>query len=150
MFEGNAHSGQSVGVPLLWGVPRHKREQCPAGEYSKTIKEVAQGTMGGPFSHEDLVLRHGRFYNVIPSFCLAQGVNDKGEPKFRRIDDHAAGHTNLAATRVQKIEMAMVDYFVVTTRALHDRFGSDLSVGTEDMQLAYRPAPLPDRPAVVG
>ena len=112
--------------------------------YTKTIKEVTMGTMGGPFPHEDLVQRHGKFYNIIPSFGLEQGVNDKGEPKFRRIDDHTAGHTNLAATRMQKIEMAMVDYLVVMTRALHERFGSSLYIGTEDMQGAYRQIPLPD------
>eukprot|EP00435_Cladocopium_sp_Y103_P063804 s675_g25.t1 len=110
----------------------------------KTIKEVAQGTMGGPFSHNELVQRHGKFYNVIPSFGLEQGVNEKNEPKYRRIDDHSAGFTNLAAHRKQKIPMAMVDYLIVMIRGLYARFNSQLNIGTEDMRQAYRQIPLLD------
>ena len=112
--------------------------------YKKTIKEVSQGTMGGPFTHEELIARHGAYYNVVPSFGLAQGTTESGLPKYRRIDDHTAGHTNLAAFRTQKIEMAMVDYLVVMVKALYDQFHSGIEIGTEDMQGAYRQVPLPD------
>ena len=63
----------------------------------KTIKEVSEGTMRGPLTHSDIVARHGRFYNVVPSFGLEQGVDDKGDKKFRRIDDHSALMTTLPA-----------------------------------------------------
>ena len=32
--------------------------------YAKTVKEVAQGTMGGPFTHEELLSKHGKYYNL--------------------------------------------------------------------------------------
>lgn len=71
--------------------------------YAKTLKEVAQGSMAGPFTHKELVQQFGEFYNVVLSFGLHQGHDEEGNPKYRRIDDHTAGHTNLAATRTQKI-----------------------------------------------
>ena len=80
------------GVPLAQAV------------WDKTIKEVAEGTMGGPFSSKDILARHGPTYNLVPSFGLQQGVNEEGKPKFRRIDDHTAGFNNLAAERRQRIE----------------------------------------------
>eukprot|EP00435_Cladocopium_sp_Y103_P012194 s2155_g3.t1 len=110
----------------------------------KTLKEVQQGSMGGPFSHEELLERHGRFYNVIPSFGLEQGVNERNEPKFRRINDHSAGFTNLAAHRKQKISMAMVDYLIVMIKALFQKVNTSLEIGTEDMRGAYRQIPLVD------
>ena len=112
--------------------------------YQKTLKEVAAGTIAGPFTHDELVVRFGRFYNVIPSFGLHQGSDEAGRPKFRRIDDHTAGHTNLAATRMQKTEMSTVDYLILMLRGMFMEFRSSLVVGTEDMHSAYRPVPLPD------
>ena len=100
--------------------------------------------MGGPFSHEELVERHGNHYNVIPSFGLEQGVNERNEPKFRRIDDHSAGFTNLAAHRKQKIAMSMVDYLAVMIKGLYHKTRSKLVIGTEDMRGAYRQIPLVD------
>lgn len=77
--------------------------------YLKTLKEVAQGTMAGPFSVDELEAKHGRFFNLVPSFGLTQGLDSEGRPKHRRTDDNTAGHTNLAACRKQKITMAMAD-----------------------------------------
>lgn len=77
--------------------------QAPPGQaeaiYEKTLKEVNQGTMAGPFSEEQLEAKHGRHFNVIPSFGLTQGVDDRGKPKHRRIDDRTAGHTRLGDGR---------------------------------------------------
>ncbi len=112
--------------------------------WEKAVKEVRQGSMSGPYSDEEVVAKHGRFYNLVPSFGLAQGTNENGEQKFRRIDDHSASHNNLAATRLQKIPMAMVDYLLVMISSMALHVSSDLVVGTEDMQGAYRQIPLPD------
>ena len=113
--------------------------------YRKTEKEVQKGSMGGPFSHEDLVTKHGRHYNLIPAFGLEQGVDEQGQPKYRRIDDHTAGYTNLAGERRQKIEMAMTDYLVGLVKAMYSIFKSPVVFGSEDMQGAYRQIPLPDK-----
>eukprot|EP00435_Cladocopium_sp_Y103_P066764 s364_g29.t1 len=112
--------------------------------YAKTQKEVAAGTMSGPWTTEAMELKHGRFFNVIPSFGLEQGTKEDGAKKYRRIDDHSAGMTNAAATRTQRIDMAMADYVVVMLKALFERFQSPVHLSTEDMQGAYRQVPLPD------
>ena len=112
--------------------------------WDKAIKEVRQGSMDGPFTEGEIIAKHGRFFNLVPSFGLAQGTNEKGEPKFRRIDDHSASHNNLAATRTQKIPMAMVDYLLVMITSMANHVSTNLVVGTEDMQGAYRQVPLPD------
>ena len=106
--------------------------------WNKTIKEVEEGTMGGPFTAEAIQERYGPTYNLVPSFGLQQGVNEEGKPKFRRIDDHTA-------ERRQRIEMANIDYLVVMAKALHKSFEMPLLVGSEDMQGAYRQLPLPDK-----
>ena len=112
--------------------------------WDKAIKEVRLGSMSGPYSEGEVIAKHGRFFNLVPSFGLAQGTNENGEQKFRRIDDHSASHNNLAATRMQKIPMAMVDYLLVMISSMAHHVSSDLVVGTEDMQGAYRQIPLPD------
>ena len=117
--------------------------------YQKTLKEVQKGTMGGPYSHEELVRKYGKYYNVVPSFGLTQGTDESGQPKYRRIDDHSAGFTNLAATRTQRINMAMCDYLVVMVRAHYDRHLSAAIIGTEDMQGAYRQLALPDKQGMI-
>lgn len=86
--------------------------------------------------------RHGPHYNVIPSFGQEQGVDESNKPKFRRIDDHTAGFTNLAAHRRQKIAMSMADYLVVMIKAMYNNSRCSLTVGTEDMKQAYRQIPL--------
>ena len=106
--------------------------------WDKTLKEVAKGSMAGPFSHSEVEAKYGRWYNVVPSFGLEQG------DKYRRIDDHSASHNNLASERTQRIQMAMVDYLMVMVRSMYDRFKEDLVIGTEDMAGAYRQVPLPD------
>ena len=113
--------------------------------HEKTMKEVKGETMSGPWSHEELIKRHGQHYNVIPSFGLAQGLDDSGAVKYRRIDDHSAGMTNAAATRTQKIDMAMTDYLIVMIKALHKKFQCGVHLATEDLKSAYRQVPLPDK-----
>ena len=115
-----------------------------AAIYTKTLKEVQKGTMAGPFSHEELVDQFGEYYNVVPSFGLEQGVDEGGNAKYRRIDDHTAGHTNLAAMRKQKIVMAMSDYLIVMIRGFFNRHNTSIMIGTEDMQGAYRQLAIPD------
>lgn len=44
----------------------------------KTMKEVQGGTMAGPFSLSQLETRHGRFFNITPSFGLHQGFKEDG------------------------------------------------------------------------
>ena len=112
--------------------------------WKKTLKEVDQGSMAGPFSMQEIENRHGRFYNVVPSFGLEQGSDENGLPKYRRIDDHSASHNNHAAGRKQKIEMAGVDYLMVMLAALANKNHTDLVIATEDMKQAYRQVPLPD------
>ena len=34
--------------------------------HQKTMKEVVGETMSGPWTHEQLVQRHGQYYNVVP------------------------------------------------------------------------------------
>eukprot|EP00435_Cladocopium_sp_Y103_P013062 s2693_g3.t1 len=117
--------------------------------YRKTLKEVAQGSMAGPYTHEDIVVQCGPHYNLIPSFGLEQGIGDDGLPKYRRIDDHTAGFTNLAATRMQRIDMAMTDYLIVMIKCMFSRFHGSLDLGSEDMQSAYRQVPLLDSQVAV-
>ena len=112
--------------------------------WKKTLKEVDQGSMAGPFSMQEIENKHGRFYNVVPSFGLEQGSDEHGFPKYRRIDDHSASHNNHAAGRKQKIEMAGVDYLMVMIAALAKKNHTDLTIATEDMKQAYRQVPLPD------
>eukprot|EP00435_Cladocopium_sp_Y103_P037180 s3539_g9.t2 len=102
--------------------------------WKKTLKEVAAGTMAGPFTLE----RHGKYLNLVPSFGLKQG------DKYRRIDDHSASHNNLAAERTQQIQMAMVDYLMTMVSSMGKSFRGSLVIGTEDMAGAYRQVPLTD------
>ena len=119
-------------------------EQTSAAIWGKTIKEVSEGSMAGPFTLEEIQSRHGSFFNVVPSFGLEQGLDESGKPKFRRIDDHSACLNNSAAHRTQKIEMANVDYLAIMIRSLQETFKEGACVGTEDMKGAYRQIPLPD------
>ena len=107
--------------------------------WDKTMKEVGKGSMAGPFTQQQVETKHGKWYNVVPSFGLEQGE------KYRRIDDHSASHNNLASDRTQKIQMAMVDYLMVMIRSTFSTFKETLVIGTEDMAGAYRQVPLPDR-----
>lgn len=106
--------------------------------WKKTLKEVDQGTMEGPLTSAQIEKRWGKHYNVVPSFGLQQG------DKFRRIDDHSACSNNAAGTRMQRIEMATVDYVVVMIKSLSERAGTRILTSTEDMQGAYRQIPLCD------
>eukprot|EP00435_Cladocopium_sp_Y103_P047784 s134_g14.t1 len=106
--------------------------------WKKTLKEVAAGTMAGPFTLEQMLQRHGKYLNLVPSFGLKQG------DKYRRIDDHSASHNNLAAERTQQIQMAMVDYLMTMVSSMGKSFRGSLVIGTEDMAGAYRQVPLTD------
>ena len=111
--------------------------------WEKVQHEVAEGTMGPAMSEAQLAKKYGENYNVIPSFGLKQGLNSKGLPKYRRIDDHTAGWTNLAA-RLQKVPMATADYIGVMLKCFAESFNNeDVLLGTADMKAAYRQVPLP-------
>ena len=114
--------------------------------WQKTQKEVETGSMSSPLSEEELRKRHGKYFNVAPSFGLEQGVDAKGEPKSRRIDDHTAGWCNLAARRLQKIRMSSVDYIAVMVRSgqnlMSDLPNVSFHLATADMKQAYRQVPL--------
>lgn len=94
--------------------------------WAKTLKEVRSGSMQGPLTQDEVMAMHGRSYNVVPSFGLAQGVDESGKKKFRRIDDHSACHNNAAGNRKQRIQMANVDYLMVMIKHLFQKFERDL------------------------
>ena len=43
--------------------------------YEKTLQEVSKGTMAGPFNLSEVIDKHGKFVNIIPSFGL-QGAGN--------------------------------------------------------------------------
>ena len=102
--------------------------------------------MGPKMSLSELEAKHGPHYNVVPSFGLEQGVDEKGNPKFRRIDDHSKCGDNMAAHRKQQIPMAMVEYVMLLIRMIALVFpvrswpadDGRPSASTEDMKGAYR------------
>ena len=112
--------------------------------WAKTLKEVKSGSMQGPLTQDEVMAMHGSFYNVVPSFGLAQGVDESDKRKFRRIDDHSACQNNAAGNRKQRIQMANVDYLMVMIKHLFQKFGEGLDISTQDMQGAYRQIPLCD------
>ena len=94
---------------------------------------------------DEAVSVHGPFMNAIPSFGLAQGLDGQGNKKFRRIGDHTAGWTNLAAKRMQRIEMLNTDYIATMIKAMSSAFpGKQITISTADMRAAYRQAALAD------
>ena len=109
--------------------------------WEKTMKEVAGGTMGPPMTLDQVVSRYKTDFQVTPSFGLAQGLDEQGKRKFRRIDDHTASGVNPSAHRLQKVPMAMVDYVGVMVRAVA-AICTDVQFATEDMKGAYRQIPL--------
>lgn len=119
--------------------------EMAAAIWRKAQKEIEEGSMGPSMSLEEAIKCHGSFMNVVPSFGLAQGVNSSGQKKFRRIDDHTAGWTNLAAKRMQKIEMANTDYIATMIKAMSAAFpGERITLSTADMRAAYRQVALAD------
>jgi hypothetical protein len=94
--------------------------------WRKTIKEVETGSMAGPFTLEEMLTKHGRYLNLVPSFGLKQGE------KYRRIDDHSASHNNLAAERTQQIHMAMVDYLMVMVSSMASTLQLRIWLGRTD------------------
>ena len=51
-----------------------------SARWGNTINEVAEGSMSGPFSVEDVQRTRGGFVNVVPSFGLEQGNDEDGWP----------------------------------------------------------------------
>ena len=115
--------------------------ELAAAIWEKTMKEVKKGTMGPPLSLDQTVDRYEGDFQVTPSFGLAQGCDEQGNPKFRRIDDHSASGVNPSAHRLQKVPMAMVDYVGVMVRAVA-AVSKDVHLATEDMKGAYRQIPI--------
>ena len=113
--------------------------------WEKAKKEINEGSMGPSMSMERIKAKYGESVNIIPSFGLSQGVDSGGRKKFRRIDDHTAGWTNLAAKRMQKIEMANTDYIATMVKSMSSTFqGEQLTLSTADMRAAYRQVALAD------
>ena len=114
--------------------------------WSKAQKEIAEGSMGPSMTLEEAEAKFGNFFNVVPCFGLQQGLDNAGKKKYRRIDDHTAGWVNLAAKRMQRIEMANVDYIATMVKASSKSFPSvALEICTADMQSAYRQVPLAEQ-----
>ena len=109
--------------------------------WKKTMKEVSKGTMGPPMTLTEVRRKYADDFQITPSFGLAQGADEKGEPKYRRIDDHTASGVNQFSKRMQKVPMAMIDYVGVMVRAVAQSCNSVI-MSTEDMQGAYRQVPL--------
>ena len=64
-------------------------------------------------------------------------------PKFRRIDDHTAGWVNLAAKRMQKIQMANANYIGLMIKGLGEICPDcPVHLSTADMKAAYRQVAL--------
>ena len=113
--------------------------------HQKNLKEIEGGTMGPKLTLDQVIAQYGDHFNLVPSFGLRQGTNSKGEPKFRRIDDHTAGWVNLAAKRMQKIQMANADYIGLMVKALGEAYpGESVTISTADMKAAYRQIALSD------
>ena len=113
--------------------------------WDKAKKEISEGSMGPSMSMAEIKAKYGESVNIIPSFGLSQGVDSGGRKKFRRIDDHMAGWTNLAAKRMQKIEMANTDYIATMVKSVASTFqGEQLTLSTADMKAAYRQVALAD------
>lgn len=117
--------------------------------FEKTLKEVKGGSMSGPFTEQELEKQFGKFWNLVPAFGLHQGEDEKGLPKFRRIDDHSASWNNAAGKRLQKIPMAMVDYIMSMISESFSVSGRKLVLSSEDMKSAYRQVPLLDSQTLV-
>lgn len=127
-------------------------EDMARATWEKAQKEIAEGSMGPSLTLSQAEAKFGAFFNVIPCFGLQQGLDNQGRKKFRRIDDHTAGWVNLAAKRMQRIEMANVDYIATMVKAFTKSLPSrKLVIGTADMKAAYRQVPLAesDIPAAV-
>ena len=113
--------------------------------WEKTQKEVEKGTMSRPMSLSELRHEYGDDFQVVPSFGLAQGLDERGQKKFRRIDDHTASGANRVALRKQKAPMTMIDYVAVLVRELAARGVQDINLASDDMKSAYRQIPLSPR-----
>ena len=141
-FLGRSRSQQEAMLDRVRAMAHGGTPQLAKAIHEKTVKEVKQGTMGPPMSMTDVLAKYGSDFNIVPSFGLEQGVDQNGDPKFRRIDDHTASGNNLVAHRMQKVPMAMVDYVAVMVKAAHLAWNRPLRVATEDMKGAYRQVPL--------
>ena len=111
--------------------------------WKKVLVEMDEGSLGPGMTLENARDLHGEKCNVVPSFGLKQGTNSRGEPKYRRIDDHTSGWVNLAAKRLQKIPMANADSIAALVKHMARNFpSSPICLATADMQAAYRQVAL--------
>lgn len=117
-------------------------QEMAAAIWKKTQKEIDVGSMGPPMTWDEVDERFKADFQVVPSFGLEQGVDEAGQPKFRRIDDHTAAGNNLVAHRLQKVPMAMVVQVGLMLKSLAKRTKSRVLIATEDMKGAYRQVPL--------
>ena len=127
-------------------------EQMARAIWEKAQKEISEGSMGRPMTLEEAEEKLGGFFNVIPCFGLHQGSDSQGNQKYRRIDDHTAGWVNLAAKRMQRIEMANTDYIATMVKSMSEACQSrKLHIATADMKAAYRQIALAehDIPAAI-
>ena len=82
-------------------------------------------------------------------YGIEQGVDEKGQIKYRCIDNHLGNSNNEGAERRQVVPMASVSHILLMTRAMHAALGPmqedpewDLRGATEDLKAAYRQCPL--------
>ena len=106
--------------------------------FSKTEKEVQKGTMGPPMTWDEVHEKYQGIFNVVPSFGLEQGVDESGNKKFRRIDDHTACGNNRVSHRMQKVPMTMVDYIGALIKYFSKYTEDEIELTSEDMKGAYR------------
>ena len=99
-------------------------------------------------TYEEALKKHGSLSNIIPSFGLMQGLDDSGNPKFRRIDDHSKGGCNAAARRMQKIPMATIGQVALMVKSAASECllesTDQVRTRTEDMKGAHRQVPSSD------
>ena len=113
--------------------------ELPKAIHQKTLKEVSKGTMGPPMTLEEVGKKYQDLYNIVPSFGLEQGLDERAV-KYRRIDDHTACGNNRVAHRLQKIPMTMVDYIGALVKAFAAKTEDELELTSEDYrQVALRP-----------
>ena len=106
--------------------------------HEKTLKEVAQGTMGPAMSYAEVKRKYNSLFNIVPSFGLEQGVDESGNAKYRRIDDHSASGNNAYSHRKQKVPMTMVDYVATLLKYSARVLNTGHKLASEDMKSAYR------------
>jgi len=148
LLAGAADRRQRILAKIQKDATRNKPELLEA-VYNKTMKEVDDHVMGPPLSLPEVRERYGDFFNIVQRYGTEQGVDDKGQIKYRCIDNHLDNANNEAAERRQVVPMASVSHILLMTRAMHAALGPmqedpewELRGATEDLKAAYRQCPL--------